>query len=132
MPRTVEDVENYLLQLGRRYEASGSTFVLQSSPGEPPIAVRVASPIVAVNADIGDVPEAADLRLKVFQRLLELNATDLMHAAYGIENGKIVLSAALVLENLDQSELSATLSDIDMALLSHTKQLHELAHVAAS
>lgn len=130
MPRTVEDVENYILQSGRRYEAKGSTFVLASGPDEPPIAVRVAPPIVAVNAAIGEVPGDDPLRLKVFQRLLELNATDLMHAAYGIEDGKIVLSAALVLETLDPNELSATLADIDMALLRHTKELHELAHVS--
>ena len=50
-----------------------------------------------------------------------------MHASYGIENGTIVLSAALALDNLDANELEATLSDIDVALVRHTK---ELSHIA--
>jgi hypothetical protein len=50
-----------------------------------------------------------------------------MYAAYGIEGGRVVLSAALPLDNLDANELDATLSDIDVALVRHTK---ELAHFA--
>ena len=61
------------------------------------------------------------------RRLLELNATDLMHVAYAIEGSTIVLSAALELENLDQNELEATLSDVDLALARHIGLLREIA-----
>ncbi|MBK6515341.1 MAG: hypothetical protein IPG04_14765 [Polyangiaceae bacterium] len=87
------------------------------------IAVRVSPPIVAVNVAIGPCPKDAKHELPTYRRLLELNATDLMHASYGIENGTIVLSAALALDNLDANELEATLSDIDVALVRHQRAL---------
>lgn len=137
MPRTADDVENYLITLGRHFErqqpktsetASGeATFLLQSKDG-PVIAIRVASPIVAIRVDIGRAPADPQHQLKTFHRLLELNATDLMHASYGIE-GKdtIVLSAALPIDNLDANELDATLSDIDVAIMRHIKELALIA-----
>ena len=39
-----------------------------------------------------------------------------MHASYGLDDGRIVLSSALELENLDFNELQATLDEIDIAL----------------
>lgn len=132
MPRTAEDIENYLLRLERRFEqaagdkADGSTaatYLVQSGTGLPIIAVRVAPPIVAVNVQIGPVPTDAEHKLRVYQRLLELNANDLMYASYGVENGQIVLSAGLALENLDVNELEAALSDVDVALVQHVPEL---------
>jgi hypothetical protein len=127
MSRTAEDVETYLLQLDRRFEVDKGTFLLSSGPSVPPIAIHVSPPIVAVRVLIGAVPEDDAHKAKLFTRLLEYNATDLMHASYGIENGSIVLSAALALDNLDQNELEATLSDIDVALARHISTLHDIA-----
>jgi hypothetical protein len=127
MPRTVEDVENYLLQLDRRFENDGGTFVLSGGAGTAPIAIRVAPPIVAVHVVIGPIPADAGHQVKFFRRLLEYNATDLMHASYGIEGDTVVLSAALVLDTLDVDELEATLSDVDMALARHVPDLHSIA-----
>jgi hypothetical protein len=92
----------------------------------PPIAIRVAPPIVAVRVRIGPVPADDQHQARLFRRLLEYNATDLMHAAYGISDNQIVLSAGLELENLDQNELEATLSDIDVALARHISELKEI------
>src|SRR5262245_48004676 len=110
MPRTAEDVENYLLQLDRRFETDKGTFLVTSGGGVP-IAIRVAPPIVAVRVKIGEVPADQAHQAKMFRRLLEYNASDLMHISYGLEGDNVVLSAALELENLDLNELEATLSD---------------------
>ncbi len=126
MPRTVEDVENYLLRLDRRFENDGGTFLVSGGPNGPTIAVRVAPPIVAVRVAICPTPPDADHQAALYRRVLEYNATDLMHASYGIEEGTVVLSAALELENLDLNELEAVLSDIDLALARHITTLHEL------
>lgn len=122
MPRTAEDVENYLLQLDRRFENDGGTFLLTTS-GSTPIAIRVAPPVVAVRVLIGPIPEDAAHKAAVFEKLLRYNASDLMHIAYGIDGGEIVLSSALELENLDLNELEAVLSDIDLALARHVPDL---------
>ncbi len=127
MPRTQEDVENYLLALGRSYESSKGTLVLYAGEGSTPIAVRVQPPIVEVQMSIGAPPADEGRQLQLFRRLLELNATDLAHSAYALENGEIMLTASLELENLDKNELEAVLADIDMALLRHIASLRELA-----
>jgi hypothetical protein len=127
MPRTSEDVENFLIELGRRFENDHGTYLITVSEEKPPIAIRVVPPIVAVRVSIGAVPSDHEQQLNLFRRLLEYNATDLMHAAYGIDNGTVVLSSALPLDNLDLNELDATLSDVDLALSRHVPALHELA-----
>jgi hypothetical protein len=127
MPRTAEDVETYLLQLDRRFENDAGTFVLSTGSAGTPVAVRVAPPIVAVRVTIGPVPKDPEHQRVMFKRLLEYNASDLMHVAYGIEGDTVVLSAALELENLDLNELEATLSDVDLALARHVPTLREAA-----
>jgi hypothetical protein len=126
MARTQEDVENYLNRLGRRFEPHGSTVVVSVGSGTQAV-LRVAPPIVALNVTIGPVPADEKVQLKLYRRLLELNATDLMHASYGVENAQIVLSFALALDNLDINEIDAALSDVDVALVTHTAELIELA-----
>ena len=129
MPRTVEDVENYLLQLDRRFENDGGTYLISAeSHDQPLIALRVAPPIVAIRVAITQVPAEQVHQTALFRRLLEYNATDLMHVSYGIDNGTVVLSAALELENLDLNELEAALSDVDLALARHVPVLHGVAH----
>ncbi|AUX45275.1 hypothetical protein SOCE26_067560 [Sorangium cellulosum] len=127
MPRTAEDVETYLLQLDRRFENDAGTYLVSGGQDAPPIAIRVDPPIVAVRVAIGPTPADDAHQTKLYRRLLEYNATDLMHASYGIEAGTVVLSAALELENLDMNELEAILSDIDLAIARHVPVLHDLA-----
>lgn len=127
MPRTAEDVENYLLQLDRRFENDDGTYLVTGGPGSTPIAIRVAPPILAIRVVIGPTPEDSAHQTRFFRRLLEYNATDLMHISYGIANGNVVLTAALELENLDLNELEATLSDVDLALMRHVPVLYEAA-----
>jgi len=125
MPRTAEDVENYLLQLDRRYENDGGTYLLPSTGAT--VAMRVSPPIVAFRVVIGSVPTEEMQRTRFFRKLLEYNATDLMHISYGVDGQTVVLSGALELENLDVNELEAMLSDIDLALARHVPTLHEAA-----
>ncbi|APR76615.1 Hypothetical protein A7982_01962 [Minicystis rosea] len=126
MPRTADDVENYLLTLDRRFENDGGTFVVTGSGGTL-IAIRVAPPIVAVRVAIGPAPNDEAHKMRLFTKLLQYNATDLMHVSYGLEGGNVVLSAALELENLDLNELEAVLSDVDLALARHVPALREAA-----
>ena len=66
-----------------------------------PIAIRVTPPIVAIRVIIGAIPSEEAQQTRFFRRLLELNASDLMHVSYGVEGGRVVLGGALELENLD-------------------------------
>lgn len=127
MPRTREDVETYLYQLNRRFEDQNGTLLASTGEGSPPIAIQIAAPIVLFRVTIGSVPADESHRLRLFQRLLEHNASDVMHCSYGVDGNIVVLSGALALDNLDVNELEATLSDIDLALMRHVPGLFEAA-----
>jgi hypothetical protein len=118
--RTEKDVEAYLLRLNRRFRAleeKPGTFLVEVGETAPPLVVRVEPPLVVVRVHIGDVaPGESNGDAALFRKLLELNARQLVHAAYGLDDGHIVLSSALELENLDFNELQATLDEIDIAL----------------
>lgn len=58
-------------------------------------------------------------RTDLFQKLLEFNASDLLHGSYGLEGDHIVLTDALELENLDFSEFEASFDSMTMALAQH-------------
>jgi Tir chaperone family protein CesT len=128
--RTEQDVEAYLLRLKRRFgsvEDQPGTFLVESSGGMPPVAVRVDPPLVVLRVAIGDVKRGPDPS-RLFRKLLELNARQLVHASYGLDDERVVLSSALELENLDFNELQATLDEIDVALAQHVPELARLAN----
>jgi CesT_Tir_1 len=123
--RSEKDVEAYLLRLNRRFKAvedTPGTFLVESTGGMPQVAIRVNPPLVVVRVHVGEAPAVDNAPL--LRKLLEFNARSLVHSAYGLDDGQIVLSSALELENLDFNELEATLDEIDMAL---AQQIPELA-----
>ena len=63
-------------------------------------------------------------------RLLELNS-ELLHGAYALQDGRIVLSGAQQLESVDLNEFQATLDDMGMALDNHLDRLTRWAPKAA-
>ena len=131
--RSEKDVEAYLLRLNRRFatvEGKSPTFVLESTEGLPPIALRVDPPVVVIRVHIGEVSDMANAEL--FRKLLELNAKSLMHSSYGLEGSTIVLASGLELENLDFNELEATLDEIDVALAQQVPVLAGLNNKSSS
>lgn len=135
MATSVEDLEGYLDRLGRRYERlEDGTLLIAFGPGQPPVALRVAPPVVLAQAEIGPCPPdgggRAEGAVALYRKLLELNTSGLVHAAYGIEKHErgdhIVLASALELANLDLGELEAVLADLDIALAEHVPELRQL------
>jgi len=132
MIQSNEDLEGYLLRLERRFErAEDGTYMLSMGPDRPLVALRVAAPLLVAQVDIGLAP-LDDSAAPLFRKLLVLNATALVHAAYGIEGNNIVLSAALALQNLDLNELEGVLADLDMALATQVPTLREFGTKKAS
>jgi hypothetical protein len=62
-------------------------------------------------------------REEFFKLLLEINASDMIHGAYGIEDNNVVLIDTLQAENLDYNEFQATLEAL---MLSSTQDYQKL------
>jgi hypothetical protein len=70
-----------------------------------------------------DLPSNADAAATLSRRLLELNATDMVHGSYGIEQDSIVMTEALELSHLDYEEFLAAFESITVSLASHLREL---------
>jgi hypothetical protein len=130
--RTVKDIEAYLGRLNRRFhpvDGEPGTFLVSTGDKYPPIALRVDPPLVVTRVHIGDVntTTGGSDPTSLFRKLLQLNAKSLVHASYGLDDNRIILSSALELENLDYNELEAALDEIDLALAEHVPLLSELS-----
>ena len=125
-----EELEGHLTRLNRSFERSdsGDVYLVSMGPGQSPCALNISPPVLVAQVRVSDAPRTDDAASASFmRRLLELNASGLLHAAFAIENGLIVLTAALELQNLDTNELEAVLSDLDMALSEHVPDLVALS-----
>ena len=69
------------------------------------------------------LPSNAEALATLSRRLLELNATDLVHGSYGIEDQSIVITEALELSHLDYEEFQAAFESITVTLASHLREL---------
>ena len=117
-----EAIESYLLKLDLPYEEIGDgTWMINAGQGERNLVIRLAEPVAVFRCKVMDVPPGR--REELFRTLLELNATDLLHGAYGLEGNTVVLSGALELENLDFNEFQATVDDMLLALSNHAPKL---------
>ncbi len=84
------------------------------------VVVHHSPPVVVLRVKVMGLPPKHDA---LCRRLLELNATDLLHGSYGIQGGEIVLTEALELNHLDYEEFQASYESITMALASHLREL---------
>jgi hypothetical protein len=129
MAKTRDDIERDLEARGRSFEVLDEhTIAVPLVAGQAPAVLRFEPPVVLMQVNIGNAEFTSDAKAVAFyRRLLELNASDLLHASYGLEGNRVVLSAALALDNLDSNELEATLSDLALALVEQLPSLHHLA-----
>ncbi|MDR0312043.1 MAG: YbjN domain-containing protein, partial [Treponema sp.] len=81
------------------------------------VAVIYAEPFVIVRVQVMDAPK--EKRLEFFTKLLELNAGDLVHGAYGLDKEKVVLVNTHEYDTLSYSEFRAVLDAIGLALAQH-------------
>lgn len=130
MISTNEDLEGHLSRLNRSFERAGSAdvYLVSMGPGQPPCALNISPPVLVAQVEVAKAPPSDDASSARFmRRLLELNGSGLLHAAFAIERGQVVLTAALALQNLDMNELEAVLADLDMALSGHVPGLVSLS-----
>jgi len=123
-----EDLEKFLDRLsneGATYAEVEPGLWTVNPGGELDLSVIIhhSPPVVVLRVKVMDLPGDDATSVRLNRRLLELNATDLLHGSYGIDNGSIVLTEALELEHLDFQEFLAAYESITLALASHLREL---------
>ena len=130
---TREDVESYLLRTGLdHHEISEGMWLAEGNGDGAGIVIHYSPPLVVFRLKVMDLPADEPRCAALFRRLLQLNATDLVHAAYGLEQGDVILTESLEAENLDFNEFQATLDSFQMALASHFDALSDYRDCAAA
>ena len=109
-------------------EPREGTWIVSGMDGVDNLVVTLAGPVLVFRVKMMDIPRGQ--REELFRTLLELNATEMMHGAYGIEGESIVIMDALQLENLDYNEFAATIDDISLAVASHHGRLAKYREAA--
>jgi hypothetical protein len=126
---TKEDIERFLDRLvadqGANYsELEPGLWILK--PGgelDFSIVVHLSPPVAVLRVKVMTLPTDKQSLATLSRRLLELNATDLVHGSYGIEEDSIVMTEALELSHLDYEEFLAAFESITVSLASHLREL---------
>jgi hypothetical protein len=119
--KTIEDIESYLLRADLPYEPVKPGLWLVQLGDYGRLAVSIAGPVVAFRVKVLDAPKQG--REELFRTLLQLNTTEMVHGAFGLEGDAVVIVDALELENLDFNEFQAVLDDMSMAVSKHHPNL---------
>lgn len=120
-----ERIENFLLNMNISYETLDETtwLIEDDSNNIGNIIVKYEDPVVLFRIKVAHIP--AKNREGFFKTLLELNATDMLYGAYGIEDDNVVITNTLAGENLDHNEFQSTVESITLAFMEHFKILQQ-------
>ena len=125
---TKEDIESFLDRMttdGTEYSEvnEGMWVVKPEGALETEVVVHYSPPVVLLRVKVMNLPDGDTTVAALSRRLLQLNATDLVHGSYGIESDSVVLTEALELSHLDYEEFLASYEGMTVALASHLREL---------
>jgi hypothetical protein len=128
---TREDLESFLIRLDVEYEElEEGMFLVRTRNGGLPFVINYAPPLLLLRMKVMDLQEGEG-NMELYRTLLELNATDVVHGSYGLEDRELILSDTLELETLDFQEIQASVESIQMAASGHMERIRSLAGAAA-
>ena len=121
---TEQDIESYMIRMGVTFRELGkATWIIRDSEDfAESLVVTLNEPIVVFHVKLLELPEQCD-RLHLFEELLRLNASEMLHGAYGLDGNNVVATDTLQSENLDFNEFQASVDALNLAITSHYKRL---------
>jgi hypothetical protein len=125
-------IEQYLIDLMITYQQVDSNLWLLDDEDRSlqGVVVMQAEPLVIIRAEIMDIPK--NNLLELYTKLLEFNATDVIHGAYALDNQKIVLIDTLHYETMDYEDFRAVLDSFSLALVEHYPILSKFREKSSS
>lgn len=124
--RTREDIEAYLLRSNHPHrEIAESTWLVGDASGSREnIIVRIEDGLCLVRLKVIDLSAIDPKRAGDFYLdLLRLNATEMVHGAYGVADSMVVLTASHLLENLDFNEFAGVVEEFVLAMANHHERI---------
>jgi hypothetical protein len=123
MMNSRDKIEGYLVDLSYNYEELGkNTWLIDDAEkGLRNLVVLVSEPLVILRVKVMELP--AEEKEEFLERLLRLNAEDMVHGAYALEGGSVIIIDTLELETMDLEEFRASIEAIGLALVQHYKLL---------
>lgn len=121
--RSDQDIENFLYELPYPFDNHGNgLWILHDEMDNiDNIVVHHDSPLLTIRVKVMDLPD--EDREGLYEALLKLNASELVHGAYGIEDDAVVITDTIQSPNLDLNELQGSIDSVVMALTSHYERL---------
>jgi hypothetical protein len=118
-----DKIERYLVKLSLTFQEAGAgTWVVRDAErGLENLVIILSEPLVILRINVMDVPSSG--KEKLFEELLRLNATDLVHGAYAIDGKTVILIDTLEAEEMDIEEFEASIDAIGLALAQHYRTL---------
>lgn len=128
---TKDDVEQFLNRLSAEgasiKEVQNGLWVVKPSGSlEFDLVVHFSPPVVVLRVKVMELPEDPESLASLTRRLLEMNASEMLHGSYGIEQDAVVITEALELSHLDFEEFLAVYESINIALASHLREIGAL------
>ena len=119
---TREDVESFLLRMEESFqEVEPGMWVIDSDGGS--LVLHHTPPLLVLRTKVLEVPAQDTRCTELFRQLLELNASELVHGAYAIEEDDVILTDSLELEHIDFDTFQAAVDSVQLALASHLEKL---------
>jgi hypothetical protein len=121
------DIEGYLIKMGVSYDeiADKTWMIRDDAEAVDNLVVTLNEPVVLFHVKLLEVPAECD-RLKLFEELLRLNATEMLHGAYGLQGNSVVATDTLQAENMDFNEFQASVDALNLSITSHYRRLAPL------
>ena len=118
-----EKIESYLARLSLSFQESApDTWVVSDPPrGLQNLIIALTGNLVIMRMNVMEVP--AQNREKLYGELLRLNASDLVHGAYGIDGRSVIIIDTLESEGMGLEEFEASLDAIALAVAQHYRIL---------
>ncbi len=117
-----EDIEGFLDRLDagtvETEEMEPGVWLIRTTGGSE-VLVHYAPPVAILRIVVMSLPKAEKHQAELCRMLLEYNARDLVHGAYGLEGERVVLVDTLELEHLDFAAFEASFDSLTLALATH-------------
>jgi len=129
---TREDLESFFIRMDVEYEeVDNGMWLVRGRNSGLPMVVHHADALLLIRMKLMDLPDMGDGALQLYRTLLELNASDIVHGAYGLEENELILTDTLELETLDFLELQASIESMELAATGHMERIRSLAGAEA-